>query len=381
MKYWIGYVVALIFAACTWALKSFAATHSLLVDIVYPYVSRMVVAFLSQKTGRTGLCIWQILVVIAALCIITAVIFYLWKKKNPVRWMGWTLAVICTLNLVSTGVFGLNRYSGALSDDIRLETADYISTDLQNALVYYQKHANELAKTLPRDSKGNVIADFDSVALNAANGFKVLNEDKFYSVFSGNTVPVKKLGWSWIYNITGTTTQFFPLTGEAAVNKNTPTVGLPFAVCRVMSERICISNAPDSAMASILACINNPDPVFQYSGYFMAYRYCYEALDAIPGGTASFRSKENTQLQHDVDLYNKSFARRADNASGNVLLEAGGMKSIHAADLLVSWHLQTVVTPMHQQEESKFDPLDESKVDLSGLPNAPTKPTEPTEGK
>ena len=370
MKYWIGYLVALIFAACTWALKSFAATHSLLVDILYPYVSRMWVAFLSRRTAFTGLCIWQILVVAAALGIIAAVIFYIWRKKNPVRWIGWTLAVICALSLVNTGFFGLNRYSGALADDIRLKTADYVPTDLQNALVYYQKHANSLAKELPRDSKGDVILDFDFVAENAGKGFKVLSQNKYYSVFAGNTVPVKKLGWSWIYNITGNTTQFFPLTGEAVVNENIPTQGLPFAVCRVMAQRICISNNPDSALAAILACINNPNPAIKYSGYFMAYRYCYEALAAIPGGATSFRAKENEQLKHDVDAYNKSFAKRDDRASGKVPQAAGGMKTIHAADLLVSWHLQTVVEPMHKQEDSKFDPMDETKVDLSGLANA-----------
>ncbi len=370
MKYWIGFVVALIFAACTWALKSFAATHALLVDILYPYISRMVLAFLSAKTGKTGLCVWQILVVIAALLIIAAIIFYIWRKKNPIRWISWTLAVICALNLLSTGLFGLNRYAGALSDDIRLNTADYAPLDLQNALVYYQKKANELAKTLPRDEKGNIIADFDYVAQNAGEGFTVLSEEQYYSVFAGNTTPVKKMGWSWVYNITGNTTQFYPITGEAVVNENTPTVGLPFAVCRVMSQRICIANNPDSAMAAILACINNPDPLFQYSGYFMAYRYCYEALSNMPGSASIYRAQENEQLKRDVDAYNKSFAQRDDRSSGEVFQENGQMKNIHAADLLVSWHLQTVVEPMHQQEESQFDPF---HVDL-------TEPA-PTEGK
>lgn len=374
MKYWIGFVVALIFAACTWALKSFAATHALLVDIVYPYISRMIQSFLSAKAGRTDICIWQVLVVIAGLLIIAAIIFYIWRKKNPIRWISWTLALICALNLLSTGLFGLNRYSGALSDDIRLKTADYAPTDLQNALIYYQKHANALAETLPRDKNGDVIADFDAVTAKAGKGFKVLSEEKYYSVFAGNTAPVKKMGWSWVYNITGNTTQFYPITGEAVVNENTPTVGLPFAVCRVMSQRICIANNPDSALASILACINNPDPVFQYSGYFMAYRYCYEALSSVPGGAASFRAQENTQLKHDVDSYNKSFAQRDDRSSGQVIQENGQMKNIHAADLLVSWHLQTVVEPMHKQEENQFDPF---KVDLT----EPTEATKPTEGK
>lgn len=373
MKYWIGFVVALIIAACTWALKSFAASHAILVDIVYPYVSRMSVAFLTEHSASTGLCIWQILVVIAALLIIAAVIYSIWRRKNPIRWISWVLVVVCILNLVSTGLFGLNRYAGPLADDIRLEMADYAPTDLQNALIYYQQHANELASKLPRDKDGNVIADFDSVAKKAGDGFRVLAEEQFYSVFAGNTAPVKKLGWSFVYNITGETNQFFPLTGEAAVNDNTPSAGLPFAVCRAMAQRVCISNDPDSAMAAILACINNPDPVFQYSGYFMAYRLCYSALESMPGGAATFRAQENAQLKKDVDNYNDSFAKRADDPSGTIHLASGATKTIHVADLLTSWHLQTVVEPMHEQEESPFDPLDENKVDLTGLPNVPQK--------
>ena len=362
MKYWIGYVVALIFAACTWALKSFAATHTLLVDILYPYIARLIQSYLSAKTAGSSVCIWQVMVVAAALLIIAMSIYHIWKKKNPVRWIGWTLAVICAVNLAATGLFGLNRYAGPLSDDIRLKTADYAPLDLQNAMLYFQKNANDLAETLPRDKDGNIIAKFDSVTKNAQKGFDILSEEQYYSTFAGNTAPVKKMGWSWVYEITGNTTKFFPLTGEAVVNEHTPSAGLPFAVCRVMAQRICISNDPDSAMAAILACINNPDPVFQYSGYFMAYRYCYEAMQSMPGFSEAFRNQESPQLKRDINKYNDSFAKHDDRSSGMVPQEAGGTKNIHVADLLVSWHLQTVIEPMHQQEENPFDPL---KVDLS----------------
>ena len=39
-------------------------------------------------------------------------------------------------------------------------------------------------------------------------------------------------------------------------------------------------------------------------------------------------------------------------------------------DLLVSWHIQTVVLPSITVEESQFDPYDESQIDLSGIVNA-----------
>ena len=39
-------------------------------------------------------------------------------------------------------------------------------------------------------------------------------------------------------------------------------------------------------------------------------------------------------------------------------------------DLLVNWHIQTVVLPSISVEESKFDPYDESQIDLTGIVNA-----------
>ena len=40
------------------------------------------------------------------------------------------------------------------------------------------------------------------------------------------------------------------------------------------------------------------------------------------------------------------------------------------ADLLVSWHIQEYVLPLLKEDEVKFDPLDETQVDLSGLVNS-----------
>lgn len=377
MKHWIGYVVALIFAACTWALKSFAATHSLLVDIIYPYVTRLVMNYLSGKAARTDLCLWQIFIAICGVLILASIIYYVWRRRNPIRCIGWTLAAICALNLISTGLFGLNQYAGALSDDIRLETPGYVAEDLHAALEYYQERANELATVVPRDSKGNVIADFDTVAKNAHSGFDVLSREQYYSVFAGGTTPVKKMGWAWANNITGTTSKFYPVTGEAVVNENTPTVGLPFVVCRVMSQRICIANDPDSAMAGVLACINNPDPVFQYSGYFMAYRYCYDALSSLPGGAEKFRAQENEMLKRDFDNYATSFAQRDDRPSGDVPQANGEIKNIHVGDLLVSWHIQQVVKPATEVVETPFDPLDETHENLKDLDGI-VQHTEPT---
>ena len=48
------------------------------------------------------------------------------------------------------------------------------------------------------------------------------------------------------------------------------------------------------------------------------------------------------------------------------------------ADLIVRWHYQEVVLPSITEPEVQFDPMDETQVDLTGLPHAPV-PTQPAE--
>lgn len=368
MKYWRGYLVALIVAACAFALKAFAATHSVLVDMIYPYVSRMVISFLSGVTAG-GIVWWQLILTVFAVGVLAVLILCIVRRRNPIPFLGWVMAIVSVFFLLNTGIYGLNQYAGTLSDDIRLESADYSVPDMQNALVYFQNQANELAAKVPRDANGDPIADFDTLASSTVNGFHRLSDEEYYSVFACSDAPVKKLSWGFVYTLMGKTGQLFPVTGEAAVNASTPAVGLPFAMCRVLANRVCIESSADSAFAAYLACIASDDPLTQYSGYFMAYRYCYEALKEMPGGAISFRDRENSQLKHDFDTYNKSFAARADEPT-NVVKTDKGTVTTNAADILVSWHLQVIVKPLNIQEETSFDPMDESQVDLSGLPNA-----------
>ena len=56
MKYWRGYLVAAILAACTWAFQEFAQSHSKLVDMVYPYITRMIQTFMAGWSGGVEFC-------------------------------------------------------------------------------------------------------------------------------------------------------------------------------------------------------------------------------------------------------------------------------------------------------------------------------------
>ena len=133
MKYWRGYLTAAILVAITWALREFARTHTALVDMIYPYVTRMVQNFLVDWNSTVDYCLWQVLVLVILALVIASVVLMIVLKWNVIQWFGWVCTVVAAVWFLNTAAFGLNEFSGPLSEDIRLEEMDYTVTELEEA--------------------------------------------------------------------------------------------------------------------------------------------------------------------------------------------------------------------------------------------------------
>ena len=288
MKYWFGYLTAAIFGAITWVLMRFGERFSTLVDMVYPYVIRTSESILAQWAGGVDFPVWQLLAVALGALILASIVLMIVLKWNPIQWGGWVLAFFAGIYMLHTMLWGLNYYSGPLSDDMRLDVGSYNLEELTEATEYYRDKANALALQVNRDGSGNVaFADFDALAGKAGEGFQTLTYDYFYPIFAGSTLPVKKLGWADMYSSMGITGVTFGLTGEACVNPQIPGVSLPFTMCHEMAHRMCIAPERDANFAAFLAASVHSDPEFQYSAYFMAFRYCYSALSSVNNQSAA----------------------------------------------------------------------------------------------
>ena len=399
MKYWTGYLTAGIIGAITWALMRLAEKYGVLVDMVYPYVTRTLQGYLAQWSSGVDFVLWQVGAMVLGVILIAGIAVMIVMKWNPVRCLGWVLAGASLIYLLNTLAFGLNYYAGPLAEDIRLEVRQYTVEELADAAIYYRDKANFLAQNVKRDGNGDVdFDDFDTLALKAENGFRNLVYKHSYPVFAGSTVPVKELGWADMYTSMGITGVTMGITGEAAVNPQIPAVSIPFTMCHEMSHRMSIANERDANFAGFLACMANEDVQYQYSGYFMAYRYCYNSLlgaNTMESAAIAARvaSGVNDLLKHDMDTYSRLFSSRrsetatkvADTANDTYLKASGdtaGVASYGAVtDLLVSWHYQKEILPTITEEEKKFDPYDENQVDLSGIVHAKDpQPTEPNTG-
>ena len=175
MKYWRGYLVAAILAAITWALIQFAQAHSVLIDMVYPYMTRLVVTSMANWTGGMEFCLWQVLLIGMIVAGVVTLILMIILKWNFFQWFGWVCAAVSCVVLLHTGIYGLNQYASPLADDMRLEISDFTVSELNEATVYFRDKANELAKKVNRDSKGNAdLGSFEELAEKAGKGFEVL---------------------------------------------------------------------------------------------------------------------------------------------------------------------------------------------------------------
>lgn len=392
MKHWRGFIAAGIFGAISAALVAFAKGHPVLIDMVYPYLSRIFTNGMADLTGGTTALVWQILLLVWILVIIGTGVLTFFTKKSPLQWAGWVLASVMLVNMLSTASYSLNAYASPMADDISLKISDYTVSELNEATVYFRDNANKLAETLPRNGKGKVDnGAFEDLAAVAKAGFDVLTYDHALSIFAGSDAPVKKLGMPWLFTGKGQSGVTFTLTGESAVNPRVPAGAMPYAICKELSRRASIYSEADTNFTAFLACVANPDPRYQYSGYLMAYYYCHAAIADIPTSTAqacaqATESGVSAQMRADLedvlDFYGEAETTANVQATANIVAPDNQTTLISfssytdVADLFASWYIQRHILPRQQTEDAnkEFDPLDETQVDLSGIVNA--KPNE-----
>ena len=377
MKYWRGYLVAALVGVFSWGLIEFAQSHWKLVDMIYPYMTRMVQDYLANWSSGVSFCLWQLILIIMAVVLLATVVMMILWKWNPIQWFGWVLAAVSVVFFLNTAICGLNDYAGPLSQDIRLEVTDYTVGELEAAATFYQDQANQLAGQVSRDESGNLLLpEIAQLSEIATEGFHIQTYEHYNPVFAGSEVVVKELSWSKLFSSRGITGMNVYITGEAAVNPQTPSVAMPFTVCRQMAQRMCITHRQDAALAAFLACDANTDPAFRYSAYFMAYRYCHSALlsmdtTAAQQAAVKLTGQETDLLKQDMATYGRSFASKSDDLYIQTLNKRSedAPEQSNLVDLLVSWHIQEYVLPLQQEAVIQFDPMDENQVDLTGLPN------------
>lgn len=340
-----------IFVALTLLIVVAARKYQDLLYLFYTSISREVQGFLSNWSGKFGFVLWQAALVLLLLWGIASLVITIVRRGNILRWISGVTLIASLLSCLFMLLWGANYYGPTVAENMRLDVKVFSVEELQKTTEYYRDLANQAADQVSRDAEGIFApADFDTLAGQAGDGYHAMT--RVCHVFGGSTdAPVKALHWGGLFSRLGTTGITVCFTGEACVNPKTFAAALPMTMAHELAHRMSIAREDDANFAAILTCTASSYLDYQYSGYFMAYLYCYNALyEQDPDLAGQVGEAANENLRRDLAANNIHYDKHsgtvqdlAQSINDTYLKSMGEDRGVEAyddvADLLVAWYL------------------------------------------
>ncbi len=269
-------ILSAIFLGLTGLLMAIGASAPPIFFTYYRQWSQWILGILSTITGFLPFALWEILAVLLILWAIYTLIQNL-RKLHIIPWLTGVLVIGSGLAFCFVAFWGLGHFAPPITEDLNLDVTEYSQEQLRDATLSYGAMASQLADQVERDDNGVYIpSDFYELANTASQGYKAL--EPTYPLLHATDAPVKKLTFGTFFSYTGTTGIFLCLTGESSVNPTSYPVSIPFTMCHELAHRLGVTAEDEANFVGFLAASHNPNPEFQYSAYYSAFLYTYNAL-------------------------------------------------------------------------------------------------------
>ena len=197
-----------------------------------------------------------------------------------VRVLCWVIAIGLLLYML---LHGVNFYRRPAAELMGLTVTPHSADALAALCVKMATEGNRLRETLPENPDGTAAVMVDLTA--AGEGYRRL--DDTYPFLRGATNRVKPVLLSHWWSYTGISGMYFPLLAEANVNVDQPAWCVPFTACHELAHTRGFAREDECNFFGYLAAIHHPDAAYRYSGYYMGYIYCSNALYALDADKAA----------------------------------------------------------------------------------------------
>lgn len=164
---------------------------------------------------------------------------------------------------------GFAEQSGVDDGPLELE-------ELETVTRWFAALASEYAGEVPRDENGACTTDRDSVLDRAAGVFEGATE--LYPFLDGEALRPKPIHFSRIMSYLDFTGFFFPMTGEANLNMDSPVFLLPSTSQHEIAHQRGVAMEQECNFVAVLSCLESEYADFRYAGAALAYIYLGNAL-------------------------------------------------------------------------------------------------------
>ena len=173
-------------------------------------------------------------------------------------------------------VWGVNYYTDSFQDLSGIRAEAVSTEELYRVTAMMAEELNRTALLVPRDEEGLFAVDRRTILEEGVHVYDNLSRE-FPFLEREDRVP-KPMLFSKVFSAMGYTGFYCGYTGESNLNVDSPACMLPSTVAHELAHQRGIASEQECNFLAILASTTADDPVYQYSGYLMAYIHLGNAL-------------------------------------------------------------------------------------------------------
>lgn len=267
------------------------------------------------------------------------------------------LTAVCAVLTVYAGfslLWGVNYYAESFQEQSGVYARESTPEELARVTEYFARQLAGCADQVQRDENGLFAESRADIFADSVRVFDGIY-DEFPCLVMEDHVP-KGVRFSTALSAMDFTGFYFPFTGEANLNIDSPACYLPSTIAHEMAHQRGIASEQECNFLAVLASTTSGDPVYEYSGWLMGYIHLGNALyQADPAAWQAIRDSLPDTVRADLasnNAYWASFEGAAADASQKVydtILKGygqeDGIRSYGTVvDLLVAYYRDTART-------------------------------------
>lgn len=250
---------------------------------VYEHVTHPYHLFMSKLCSHFAFSAAEL---VYAAAILGLAVYLLWCVYRLIRFPEklWQLYRLVLTLAMAGAVFwaGLNvmwtpcYYAPGFAEQSGVDDGPLELEELETVTRWFAALASEYADEVPRDENGACTTDRDSVLDRAAGVFEGAAE--LYPFLDGEALRPKPIHFSRIMSCLDFTGFFFPMTGEANLNMDSPVFLLPSTSQHEIAHQRGVAMEQECNFVAVLSCLESEYADFRYAGAALAYIYLGNAL-------------------------------------------------------------------------------------------------------
>lgn len=265
----------------------------------------------SRLCSHVSFSVAELLIAIAVLAGIVYIIFTILqlirKPQRLLRVYRFLVTCLTVFALIYGGfclLWGAYYYSADFEDQSGIRGAPASVEQLTVVTYYFTDLLNQYDAQIRRDETGQFAEDLDAVFARSAGLYG--NVERAVPCLAGDALSAKPVFFSRVMSYINFTGFFFPFTGEANINVDSPACLVPSTIAHELAHQRGVAEEDEANFVAVLASLSDGDPVSCYSSCLLAYIHLGNALyTADHAAWAANYARLSAGVVHDLEENNR----------------------------------------------------------------------------